>query len=83
MNSPLIDDSTLEQVGFIKNGHSRLVYRPTLETKIRNGPKEVMQGEILTPQQVAQLTAFKQLSYIWDTKKGSFSKGEFLPQNGT
>jgi hypothetical protein len=55
MNSPFIDDNTLEQVGFIKNGHSRLVYRPMLEIKIRNGLKEVMQGESLTPQQVAQL----------------------------
>ena len=55
MNSPYIDDNTLEQVGFIENGHSRLLYRPTLETKIRNGLKEVMKGEMLTPQQVAQL----------------------------
>jgi hypothetical protein len=55
MNSPFIDDNTLEQVGFIENRHSRLVYRPTLEMKIRNGLKEVMQGELLTPQQVAQL----------------------------
>jgi hypothetical protein len=30
MSSPFIDDGTLEQVGFIKNGHSRLVYRPNL-----------------------------------------------------
>jgi hypothetical protein len=55
MNSPFINDNTLEQVGFIENGHSRLVYRPMLEKKIRNGLKEVMQGELLTPQQVAQL----------------------------
>jgi hypothetical protein len=55
MNSPFIDDNTLEQVGFIENGHSRLVYRPNLEMKIRNGLKEVMEGEMLTPQQTAQL----------------------------
>jgi hypothetical protein len=55
MNSPYIDDNTLEQVGFIENGHSRLVYRPTLEMKIRNGLKEVMEGELLTSQQIAQL----------------------------
>jgi hypothetical protein len=55
MNSPFIDDNTLEQVGFIENGHSRLVYRPNLEMKIRNGLKEVMEGGMLTPQQVAQL----------------------------
>jgi hypothetical protein len=59
MNIPFIDDNTLEQVGFIENGiengHIRLVYRPMLEIKIRNGLKEVMQGESLTPQQVAQL----------------------------
>jgi len=55
MNSPFIDDNTLEQVGFIENGHSRLVYRPTLETKIRNGLRIVMESESLSPQQVAQL----------------------------
>jgi hypothetical protein len=55
MNSPFIDDNTLEQVGFIENGHSRLVYRPTLEMKIRKGLKEVMEGNMLTPQQIAQL----------------------------
>jgi hypothetical protein len=55
MNSPFIDDNTLEQVGFIENGHSRLVYRPRLEKKIREGLKEVMEGTMLTPQQVAQL----------------------------
>jgi hypothetical protein len=55
MNSPFIDDNTLEQVGFIENGHSRLVHRPNLEMKIRNGLKEVMEGEMLTPQQIAQL----------------------------
>ncbi|OEU08862.1 hypothetical protein FRACYDRAFT_249207 [Fragilariopsis cylindrus CCMP1102] len=55
MNSPFIDDNTLEQVGFIENGHSRLLYRPTLELKIRNGLKEVMEGNRLSPQQVAQL----------------------------
>jgi hypothetical protein len=55
MNSPFIDDNTLEQVGFIENGHSRLVYRPTLEKKIRKGLKEVMEGNMLTPQQIAQL----------------------------
>jgi hypothetical protein len=55
MNSPFIDDNTLEQVGFIENGHIRLVYRPTLEMKIRKGLKEVMEGDLLTPQQVAQL----------------------------
>ena len=59
MNSPFINDNTLEQVGFIENGHSRLIYRPTIEMKIRKGLKEVMEGESLTPQQVAQL---KQLS---------------------
>jgi hypothetical protein len=37
MNSPFIDDNTLEQVGFSVNGHSRLVYRPILELKIRKG----------------------------------------------
>jgi hypothetical protein len=55
MNSPFIDDNTLEHVGFIENGHSRLVYRPNLEIKIRKGLKEVMEGDQLTPQQVAQL----------------------------
>jgi hypothetical protein len=55
MNSPFIDDNTLEHVGFIENGHSRMVYRPELETKIRNGLKEVMEGDMLTPQQTAQL----------------------------
>jgi hypothetical protein len=55
MNSPFIDDNTLEQVGFIKNGHSRLVYRPNLEMKIRQGLQGVMEGELLTPQQTAQL----------------------------
>jgi hypothetical protein len=55
MNSPFIDDNTLEQVGFIENGHSRLVYRPTLEKTIRKGLQEVMEGEMLTPQQIAQL----------------------------
>jgi hypothetical protein len=55
MNSPFIDDNTLEHVGFIENGHSRLVYRPNLEMKIRQGLKEIMEGEQLTPQQTAQL----------------------------
>jgi hypothetical protein len=55
MNSPFIDDNTLEQIGFIENGHSRLVFRPTIEMKIRKGLKEVMEGESLTPQQIAQL----------------------------
>jgi hypothetical protein len=55
MNSPFIDDNTLEQVGFIENGHSRLVYRPILEKKIRKGLQEVMEGDMLTPQQIAQL----------------------------
>ena len=55
MNSPFIDDNTLEQVGFIEKGHSRLVFRPTIEKKIREGLKEVMKGELLTPQQAAQI----------------------------
>jgi hypothetical protein len=55
MNSPFIDDNTLEHVGFIENGHSRLVYGPNLEMKVRQGLKEVMEGELLTPQQTAQL----------------------------
>jgi hypothetical protein len=55
MNSPFIDDNTLEHVGFIENGHSRLVYRPNLEMKIKKGLKEVMESELLTPQQTAQL----------------------------
>jgi hypothetical protein len=55
MNSPFIDDNTLEHVGFIEKGHSRMVHRPNLEMKIRNGLKEVMNGEMLTPQQAAQL----------------------------
>jgi hypothetical protein len=55
MNSPFIDDNTLKHVGFIENGHSRLVYRPNLKTKIRQGLKEIMEGEQLTPQQTAQL----------------------------
>jgi hypothetical protein len=55
MNSPFINDNTLEHVGFIENGHSRMVYRPNLETKIRKGLKEVMEGDQLTPQQIAQL----------------------------
>jgi hypothetical protein len=54
-NSPFIDDNTLEQVVFIENGNSGLVYRPMLEMKIRQGLKEVLEGESLTPQQVAQL----------------------------
>jgi hypothetical protein len=37
LNSPYIDDNTLEQVGFIENGHSRLVYRPDLEMTVRKG----------------------------------------------
>jgi hypothetical protein len=49
MNSPFIDDNTLEHVGFIENGHSRLVYRPNLDMKIRQGLKEIMEGEQLTP----------------------------------
>jgi hypothetical protein len=53
MNSPFIEDNTLEYVGFIENGHSRLVYRPNLEMKIRQGLKEVMEGDLLTPQQTA------------------------------
>ena len=55
MNSPFIDDNTLEQVGFIEKGHSRLVFRPTIEKKIGEGLKEVMKGELLTPQQAAQI----------------------------
>jgi hypothetical protein len=55
MNSPFINDNTLEQVGFIENGHSRMVYRPNLEMKIRKGLKMVMEGDQLTPQQIAQL----------------------------
>jgi hypothetical protein len=55
MNSPFIDDNTLEHVGFIENGHSRMVYRPNLERKIREGLNEVMKGDALTPQQTAQL----------------------------
>jgi hypothetical protein len=55
MNSPFINDNTLEHVGFIENGHSRMVYRPNLEMKIRKGLKEVMEGDQLTPQQTAQL----------------------------
>jgi hypothetical protein len=55
LNSPFIDDNTLEHVGFIENGHSRLVYRLNLEMKIRQGLKEVMEGDLLTPQQTAQL----------------------------
>jgi hypothetical protein len=55
MNSPFIDDNTLEHVGFIENGHSRMIYRPNLEHKIREGLKEVMKGDALTPQQTAQL----------------------------
>jgi hypothetical protein len=55
MNSPFIDDNTLEHVGFIEKGHSRMVHRPNLEMKIRNGIKEVLKGEMLTPQQAAQL----------------------------
>jgi hypothetical protein len=55
MNSPFINDNTLEHVGFIENGHSRMVYRPNLEMKIRKGLKEVMEGDQLTPQQSAQL----------------------------
>jgi hypothetical protein len=55
MNSPFIDDNTLEHIGFIENGHSRLVYRPNLEMKIRQGLKEVMEGDLLTSQQTAQL----------------------------
>jgi hypothetical protein len=55
MNSPFIDDNTLEQVGFIENGQSRLVYRPTLEKTVIKGLQEVMEGEMLTPRQIAQL----------------------------
>jgi hypothetical protein len=55
MNSPFINDNTLEHVGFIENGHSRMVYRPNLEMKIRKGLKLVMEGDQLTPQQIAQL----------------------------
>jgi hypothetical protein len=55
MNSPFINDNTLEHVGFIENGHSRMVYRPNIEMKIRKGLKEVMEGDQLTPQQTAQL----------------------------
>jgi hypothetical protein len=55
MNSPFIDDNTLEHVGFIENGHSRMVHRPNLERKIRIGLKVAMEGELLTPQQTTQL----------------------------
>ena len=55
MNSPFIDDSTLEQVGFIENGHSRLIWRPEIQEKIKNGIKEIIEGGDLTPQQTAQL----------------------------
>jgi hypothetical protein len=58
MSSPFIDDNTLEQVGFIENGHGRLVYRPKLDLEIRKGLQEVMEGELLTPQQIAQLKHF-------------------------
>jgi hypothetical protein len=58
MNCPFIDDNTLEHAGFIENGHSRLVYRPMLESKIREGLKVVMKGELLTPQQTAQIKHF-------------------------
>jgi hypothetical protein len=36
LNSPFIDDNTLEMVGFIENGHSRLLYRPNIESKINS-----------------------------------------------
>ena len=55
MNSPFIDDSTLEQVGFIENGHSRLVWRPDIQEKIKNGIKEIIEVGDLSPQQRAQL----------------------------
>jgi hypothetical protein len=40
LNSPFIDDITLEMVGFIENGHSRLIYRPNIELKIKKGIEE-------------------------------------------
>jgi hypothetical protein len=55
LNSPFIDDNTLEMVGFIENGHSRLLYRPIIEMKIKKGLKEVIEGKILSPTQKAQL----------------------------
>ena len=55
LNSPFIDDTTLEMVGFIENGHSRLIYRPNIEIKIKKGIEEVINGKTLSPTQKAQL----------------------------
>jgi hypothetical protein len=55
MNSPFIDDSTLEQVGFIENGHSRLIWRPEMQEKIKIGIKDIIVEDELSPQQRAQL----------------------------
>ena len=55
LNSPFIDDTTLEMVGFIENGHSRLIYRPDIELKIKKGIEEVINGKMLSPTQKAQL----------------------------
>ena len=55
LNSPFIDDTTLEMVGFIENGHSRLIYRPNIELKIKKGIEAVINGKTLSPTQKAQL----------------------------
>ena len=55
LNSPFIDDNTLEMVGFVENGHSRLLYRPGIELKIKKGIEEVVKGNTLSPTQKAQL----------------------------
>jgi hypothetical protein len=55
LNSPFIDDNALEMVGFIENGHSRLLYRPNIESKIKKGIEEVINGKTLSPTQKAQL----------------------------
>ena len=42
-------------VGFVENGHSRLLYRPSIELKIKKGIEEVVKGNTLSPTQKAQL----------------------------
>ncbi|OEU19894.1 hypothetical protein FRACYDRAFT_235957 [Fragilariopsis cylindrus CCMP1102] len=79
MNSPFINDNTLEQVGFVEKGHSRLVYRPTMEKKISNGIKEIMNSNKLTPQQVAQIKNLSSNIRV-ECHRGTVRGGEYNNQ---
>ncbi|OEU23094.1 hypothetical protein FRACYDRAFT_233260 [Fragilariopsis cylindrus CCMP1102] len=80
MNSPFINDNTLEQVGFVEKGHSRLVYRPTMEKKISNGIKEIMNSNKLTPQQVAQIKNLSSNIRV-ECHRGTVRGGEYNNQS--